>query len=92
VTLGVSFSAFPPLTSWSDFYLPYAIRNATILKKVQTSHYPKRKMAFLQTVRDFVWGHPWILAITVPGLAYVLYWIWMKIHPTEESNTNKGRQ
>jgi hypothetical protein len=92
VTLGVSFSAFPPLTSWSDFYLPYAIRNATIiLKKVQTSSYPKRKMVFLQEIREFVWEHPWILAITVPALAYLLYWIWMKIHPTER-NTNKGNQ
>jgi hypothetical protein len=39
-------------------------------------------MVFLQKIRELVWEHPWILAITIPGLAYVFYWIWMKIHPT----------
>jgi len=38
-------------------------------------------MVFLQKIREFIWEHPWILAITIPGLAYVLYWIRMKIHP-----------
>jgi hypothetical protein len=91
VTQGVSFSASPPLTSAFSFYLPYAIRNATILKKVETSHYLKGKMVFLQTIREFVWEHPWILAITIPGLAYLLYWIWTKVHPTEK-DMNKGRK
>jgi hypothetical protein len=34
VTQGVSVSASPPLTSAFSFYLPYAIRNATILKRI----------------------------------------------------------
>jgi hypothetical protein len=72
--------------------LPYAIGDATLLKRVEISHYPKGRMVFLQEIREFVWEHPWILAITIPGLAYMLYWIWMKIHPKEERKTNKGRQ
>ncbi|MFX0199031.1 MAG: hypothetical protein ACFFCW_23155, partial [Candidatus Hodarchaeota archaeon] len=82
VTQGFCSSASPRLPSAFSFYLPYAIRNATILKKVQTSNYPKRRMVFLQEIREFVWEHPWILAITIPGLAYLLYWIWTKVHPT----------
>jgi hypothetical protein len=82
----------PVLTLAVDSYLPYAIRNATILKKVQISNYPKRRMAFLQEIREFVWEYPWILAITIPGLAYLLYWIWIKIHPTERNMNNRGRK
>jgi len=48
-------------------------------------------MVFLQEIREFIWKHPWILAITIPALAYILYWIWMKIHPMEK-DTNKGRK
>ena len=84
-------TASPLLTSAVDSYLPYAIRNATILKEVQTSNYPKGKMVFLQEIREFVWEHPWILAITIPALAYVLYWIWIKVHPTERK-INRGRK
>jgi hypothetical protein len=34
----------------------------------------------LEKIREFVREYPWILAITIPGLAYILYWIRMKIH------------
>jgi hypothetical protein len=48
-------------------------------------------MVFLQEIREFVWDHPWILAITIPGLAYLLYWIWTKVHPTEKNHKGDVR-
>jgi hypothetical protein len=43
----------------------------------------------LQGIRALLWQHLWMLLITVPGLASVLYWILTKVRVKPDNKSEE---